>query len=286
MMSPEDIVTEVDRLSSIHPTDRELADRYLRGLTPEEVDRLLEWSQAAESNQSVVNTCSGCGFACFGLAGLGASIVAVITVISSKFEAVFPLTMGLVGLAVAGWAIRQVRSREVSVENEVLKRLDNPEVCGPILERLFAVSPAVRGSAADALRRLMPRIKASNSRYFTPGARKTLTSLATSAGGLSYDTDFVVMAVEGLAQVGDEASEKALERMLRQKPYGKRETRIHQVAAITLEALRNRLHEQRQSHTLLRASNEHPSGSLLRPSGSAPISDPDLLLRPGEDRAS
>jgi len=278
----DEIEELVGRLTVKNESERNAADRKLRALTPLDIDNLLVWSRSRDSGQLVFNSCSGCSALGCGIYGALAFVAGLFLLFTQADYAPIAMIMGFFTVSIAFVIARQIRQRDSAVESEALSRVENPGVCATLLRHLFSLNPPVRKLASDTLLRLLPQLKASDSAHFPRSARNAVHRLFLSDGGYGFRADLVLAAIEALQQIGDSTSEHALERLLRQPIYNKREARIHAAVGPVLEALRQRLGEENQANTLLRAAKSDSEDSLLRPISSAPISESDLLLRPGE----
>ena len=279
-MYGDEIATLVGRLNSKDETVRASADRQLRALSLADIDNLLVWSRSCDSGQQMMNGCNGCAAAGCGVVGVGALTSALFVLITRPNDLLVSLVMAVTALTIAFSAGKLIRGRDGSVESEALARVDNPEVSAPILHNLFSLNPPVRKSATDALIRLLPKLKASDSARFPRSARNAIHRLFLSDGGYGFRLELVLTAIYALQQIGDSSSEKALERLLKQPTYNKRDGRIHAAAQPVLEALKLRLNEERQANTLLRSAAFKSVGTLLHPSSNLPAEDSDTLLRP------
>ncbi len=279
-MYGDEIAALVGRLNSKDETERASADRQLRALTLADVDNLLVWSRAQDSSQQLLNGCSGCAAAGCGVVGAVALALAFFVLITRPNDLMASLVMAVTALTIAFSAGKLIRGRDGSVESEALARVDNPEVSAPILHNLFNLNPPVRKAATDALIRLLPQLKASDSASFPRTARNAIHRLFLSDGGYGFRAELIVRAINALQQVGDSSSERALERLLKQPVYNKRHGRIQSAAYPVLDVLKLRLNEERQANTLLRSAAFESMDTLLHPSSKLPAEDSDILLRP------
>ena len=282
-MDPVLIKLEVERLAFGRPEDQARAERILQELSPGDVHHLLEWSQASEQAQSWVNGCSSCTAACFGVPAVLLLAAVLASAVFADLKAIWGVTFLMVPLLVAYGATRLIKSRQINVEYEALRRVADPLVCIPILEQYYSGNPLIRPHATDTLRRLLPHLKGSDSAQFTRQARSALNTIVRKPASFAFDTEFIVLCIEALGQVGDASSAAALTGLLREIPHGKRETLIHETAKRVLESIRTQIEAKRQADTLLRASESGDMNSLLHSSQASAESDPEILLRPTED---
>jgi hypothetical protein len=83
--------------------------------------------------------------------------------------------------------------------------------------------------------------------------------------------------------VGDRDSLASLYYWTHRNPYSEKEARLKEEALKAQEALRERLEQEKQAATLLRATSQSDTATLLRPTDSAGDSAPKQLLRPAAD---
>jgi HEAT repeat protein len=132
----------------------------------------------------------------------------------------------------------------------------------------------IRVAAANALKKLLPRVQASDKQYIT---QEEMDTLIRALGG--KDHLLTIAILRALEQVGDE---KALPKVERLAEDGSKPLEVHRAAEACLPYLRLRAQQAEQAQTLLRAASSTAVApdTLLRPAvGSAPA-QADQLLRP------
>ncbi len=133
----------------------------------------------------------------------------------------------------------------------------------------------IRQTAVGALKKLLPRVQASQAPEFSPEAMAALIK------ALSIDDEELVLAVlTALEQIGDERALPAVEGIAERSPSNS-SLRIRAAAKESLPALRVRAAESLQASSLLRAAsspNDSAATMLVRPAESATV-NPEQLVR-------
>ena len=176
----------------------------------------------------------------------------------------------------------------------LLARTQDPRAVNVLAHALISNDPATRAVASKALLRILPTLKASDSRYITPEGLRTLTSLLRANRFAQYD--LVLAILEALKQVGTPACIPAVERLL-SVPYSvrlivaladrwhyaaprRKVEQVQEAARECLEILRLREKEERDRATLLRPAERPPDETLLRPVEARRPMDDLTLVRP------
>lgn len=158
-----------------------------------------------------------------------------------------------------------------------LRDAGDPRAVGVLAIAARDGDPRVRIAAVDALRRLMPRLRASDAGYITSDQMAALIQL-----GYGARMSVQVAVLQGLKQVGDERAVPLVKTLMADP-----REEVRREATECLEYVERRIQLQRESSTLLRASSgtsvAYSTDNLLRPSSStAPEQHPEQLLRPGD----
>ena len=268
----------VQRLSSSREAERGRAESRLRNLSPQDLDDFLSWSSLSESGRRGWNGCLGCSFVFFGMFGT-ALLAAAIAAAMSGYDRVVQFGQGAVlYLFLAAGTKVLIRRRDISLEANVLRRVQNPACVEQLLVRFFEVSPAVRTCCEGALNRLLPNLKASG--HLSPAALSALHRIILAGRGWKLKSETKIKAIKALVQVGDEASLWELEHFCLQRPHGGKDERLYEAAESAIEAIRYRLTVEKQGATLLRPAAFDPAESLLHPASSSLDPGPTALLRP------
>jgi hypothetical protein len=163
---------------------------------------------------------------------------------------------------------------------ESLGRMRVVDSIGPLAERLFDRSPAVREAAASALMELLPDLEEAD--YGTIDQR----SLARLAEALDHwNTLLVFKILDALKMVGTGAALAAVERVSREGKTRLLKDTAREVAAV-LEDRRRREHEA--AHLMRPTSGPEHDGqtsSLLRATGSYDYDTEDAVQRNGLNAA-
>jgi hypothetical protein len=156
----------------------------------------------------------------------------------------------------------------------VMADFDDLRIVGPLVEswRDIEARPAI----TDALLRLLPRMKASDSHLLNLEQRKALYKI------LKSDEETLLLAIlKALEQIGDSAALPFVEKLANPPLGGKVSVKVKQAAWVCLPFLIERAKQEHNSATLLRASGtmETHTGELLRPATTTSETDPRDLLR-------
>lgn len=179
--------------------------------------------------------------------------------------------------------IRAGSRRQAATE---LAKTRDPRAAGVLAVAWRDGDKEVRRVASEALKEILPRLRASDADHFSADAMNAVLSLL-----LSEDPALLLAVLKGLQQIGDERAVPSVQGMRAtweealpfiQDPQG-RETyqRLVEAADSCLAAIGTRAERERQRQTLLRPAQnpDSPAETLLRPAGST-ASDPAQLLRP------
>ena len=159
---------------------------------------------------------------------------------------------------------------------EALANYDDARVIGPLAEGLELDDNYTRGVAAAALRRLLPRVRASDAGLVS---REHLQKLYRALS--SDDLNLVLAVLHGLEQIGDEEAIPHVEKLTTRPAFSQAERNVRAAANDCLPGLQARLGRQGVGATLLRAASS-PVGDeedLLRPAARSALSSGEPLLR-------
>lgn len=151
---------------------------------------------------------------------------------------------------------------------------DDVSMIGTIAACLFDEDGAVCAEAANALKRLLPQVKASDKRHIQP---EEMNALLKALDG--HDDALRVAILKALEQIGDAKAIPHVERII----AGPVTPPVRRAAEECLPYLRLRAEQEQQAQTLLRASTAVEVAmpeTLLRPAQGAVSSDTSQLLRP------
>ncbi len=165
-----------------------------------------------------------------------------------------------------------------SYKNAALKlaEFDDLRSVGPLLEILDSDSAQVKQVAAESLKRLLPRLQASDGSLLNEEQRRMLGELLESK-----DTDCVCAALKAIEQVGDEKHLEKVQKLAEMNAKKPHQERIREAAKACLPYLTHKVENDRMAKTLLRASSAADTGDvLLRPVDYIPDHAPQELLRP------
>lgn len=162
----------------------------------------------------------------------------------------------------------------------MLAKFDDVQAVGRLAEALEWPDVETRHLAAEALTRLLPRLKASDAALLNPAQRACLYEALTPAN-VSGNAVFQVAILQGLQQIGDADAVPYVQRLANMTPNSASRKWVQETAQECLPFLLERAEQRRSHQTLLRASAPAgtPSEMLLRPAGGTPETDPQKLLR-------
>jgi HEAT repeat protein len=180
-------------------------------------------------------------------------------------------------LSIFGFGASEALNERQRFAAQAAAGLDDLRLAAPLALMLVEDDKGVREAAAEALKRILPNVKASDAECLPEDAQRAL------AAGLKRGDDELFYAIlSALEQVGGEAVIPAVEKVVRTEVYPDSYSRRKREAAEScLLALRQRAAESRQSTTLLRpsAAGFTDSANLVRPAESA-ANAAESLLRP------
>ena len=186
-----------------------------------------------------------------------------------------------------------------------LAKFDDVAGIGPLIEALEMQDKDVQQAVRESLTRMLPKLHSSDAGLLNPSARRILRStiavqsprgrIASNRpiGSVTKDAllgprfvglpdgQFVVSALKGLEQVGDETFVETVENLAQGQGYGY-DADVRIAAERCLPYLKQRAENERLKHDLLRASSadcSHDSESLLRAAQSNGHTEPAELLR-------
>lgn len=166
-----------------------------------------------------------------------------------------------------------------------LARLGGPASL-PVLCAVYKVvqDSKRREEVRNAIKILLPQMKASDARLVTPAMRQTLHiwlgSWENLVGRTAFPDDLRIAALKALEQVGDAKSIPIVERLAQRLPRTDSETAVRKAALECLPMLRANCGEVDAARTLLRAAHAEDArpDTLLRPAnGAAQTASRDLL---------
>ena len=145
---------------------------------------------------------------------------------------------------------------------------------GPLAETMW-IAKIDRDIVLKALSRLLPQMRASDVNLVTQKQRASLYAALKLKP--SKNSDFMVVLLNALEQIGDEAAIPYVERLADRPAKGDKALRVQQAARECLPALRDLVRRQHEENTLLRPAAE--SDELLRPASVTSADTPEQLLR-------
>ena len=158
-----------------------------------------------------------------------------------------------------------------------LARFDDARVLGPLAQGLELDDHYTRTVAAEGLKRLLPRVRASDAGLVS---KEELHRLYRTLD--SEDLELVLRILQGLEQIGDEDAIPYVEKLRSLPAFTSQEHRVRGAAADCITTLKARLGREAVGSTLLRAARSPKSGegNLLRPAAESAPSNSEMLLRP------
>ncbi len=160
-----------------------------------------------------------------------------------------------------------------------------------LIEILEYNDNSLKADAATLLEKLLPKLQASDAPMFTPEhhaiLNRVLAGKVALAGkdkalALTLTAKLLTAILVALRQVGTESSLPVVTELAEGKGRAKQFPQLKEAAQECLPFLQSRVENQRQTQTLLRASdgNRTPADMLLRPALDSPSTTPaDELLR-------
>ncbi len=164
-----------------------------------------------------------------------------------------------------------------------LARFDDVRAIGPLAEALEFRDKTVTPIAAQALKRLLPRLQASDSPLLNAAQRACLNRALNGK-----DAELTIAILKAWEQVGDESAISPVKRLTEGIGRGARNSMVVAAAQECLPFLFQSASRQQVGSQLLRAADEiiAPFDDLLRPAMPRPSSDPtEQLLRPTNGNA-
>jgi hypothetical protein len=176
------------------------------------------------------------------------------------------------GVISAAYAASQAQKR---VTKELAEFEDIRSV-GPLAEALEYQDRALKAIAEDKLKRLLPRLQASDAGLLDEEQRKCLYRALRGR-----DTNLILAVLKALEQIGDEQAVPFVQKLANGEGLAARYSGIREAAQECLPALQQRAERERSRQTLLRAASasDTPSDMLLRPASGALEADPQQLHR-------
>jgi hypothetical protein len=162
---------------------------------------------------------------------------------------------------------------------EALARIDDARVIGPLVTALDMDDPVVVPAAAEALRRLLHRVRPDTDCGLTEAHWQTLFR----AVDRTRDEPLAIAALRAAMQAGDERVIPLAAPVADGKGIGAISGEARREAQYCLQLLADQSLRGRPGRTLLRAvSDPEKQDSLLRPVAASTESDPQALLRPSQ----
>jgi hypothetical protein len=210
--------------------------------------------------------------------GIFVSIVVlfILVAITTRNLHLFGTLGSYVGLLTAG----AVASQQQKSAAAVIARFDDVRAIGPLAEALEFKDKNMQSLVEQALIRLVPRLKASDSSLLSPDQRACLNRALKGK-----NTELILAILKAWEQVGDSGAIAEVEKLAEGHGQGEKSARIREAAQECLPALRQSAERQHLGAQLLRASAavQASPDTLLRPAMPHLSTDPpDQLLRPGD----
>lgn len=259
----------IRRLGSSDAGKRFLAEREIWEIGPAAVEKLIAGlEEQARAYRRLPLTM----VVMAALSGLGVALVDVISGHSPSFPGMFG---GVWGPATIMLSTYHQQRNSIS---RVLAKFDDVRAVGFLAEALEFRDKHTRQAAAEALIRLLPRLKASDAHLLNAKQRaillRTFNRPASSAA-------LIVAILKAYEQVGDESALEPVRSLLTAL-----NPRVQEAATECLPFLESRIAQQRASQTLLRASSPIETATpdmLLRPALESGETNPQELLRATTD---
>ena len=153
------------------------------------------------------------------------------------------------------------------------------------------ISKKQKHAIHDALKTLLPQMKASDAYLLTPYARGTINGWLNITADYStihaYPDDLRIAALKALEQVGDTSAISFVERLTTIMTDSRSQAQLKQAAIECLPMLRANCGEVEAARTLLRASHAEAArpDTLLRPASGAGQTAAQELLRPSDEES-
>ena len=164
---------------------------------------------------------------------------------------------------------------------QLLSEFDDPRLIGPLAECLDTTDAYTSRVAAAGLKRMLPRVRASDARVIAPESMGALYRALAAR-----DPDLCVAILRSLEQIGDEKAFPVVEKLADIQPRNGADRRVKKAAEDCLPALLDRARKGSVGSTLLRAAEApEPAESLLRPVAQSGEADPMELLRAADPEA-
>ncbi len=285
----------LDLLGSKNEQERKAAALALEKMGPEAADELLERLKAEahrrRKRQRVVTWIVGSYLAIVVLAFAGWAVTGLVGGHVGHFPFGFFNVFSYTGAIASVTAASRFQKNAATI----LAKFDDVRAVGPLADALEYGDKEVRAVATDALAGLLPRLHATDAHLLDDTQRKCLHRAMLSA---TASETFVLGAIKGLRQVGDERDMPTLRRIADGPPSEpgdilgeavgappRRSTlrlnqRVRDAARESIPIVDARVEAQRASQTLLRAAEPLPEAdTLVRPAGMAPA-ETTTLVRP------
>ena len=160
---------------------------------------------------------------------------------------------------------------------QALSKFEDVRLIGVFAVCLSDKNRQVRGAAADALKRLLPRVQESDKQYVSDAEIQILMDALSSS---RHDHALTIAILKGFEQIGDARALPEVETLAK---YASVPPAVQKAARECLPYLQLRAERAEQARSLLRASSlsDVRPELLLRPAqGSSNPHDEQQLLRP------
>ena len=168
--------------------------------------------------------------------------------------------------------------------SRTLAQCDDVRAVGPLIEALFLRNRNVTAEAAEALKRLLPRLQAEDADLLTEGQCAYLRLYLAFRG---EDPDLVLAIVKAYEQIGRNDDLLFVQKLAAGKGKAGKDRRVQEAAQAYLDYVRKQEELRQAPQVLLRASGsaDVSTETLLRAAEGAPDAAPDQLLRPTDSGA-
>jgi hypothetical protein len=270
----------VKRLASAKAQEREQAEQEFRSV-------IERYAQAIARNHKLQVRLWAAYFSCLTAMVMLLLLLADVPTSVARLIEVFGSLLSIGSFV----SIRRLARKQENLGSQLtemgsqLTKLDDVHIIGPLLDVLVGKtgsswSKAPYPDIKNALIRLLPRLKSSDTTLLTPQQRKKLWVLLKMGASPWLDEHTVgaalmVEILRALEQVGDEQAIPTVEHLAKSAKH----RAVRKAAQECLPFLSQRSAEYRAEHTLLRAANasDTPSRVLLRPASTTETEREQLL---------
>jgi hypothetical protein len=271
-------------LGSWRRARREAAISALRAMVPMDVEAVISIYQREQQRMLRL-------YGIMGVCWLGLMLTQAIPVIIRLFHPGYPrneypwilltwILMTLAGICLAIRPFTTTGARRKYSLIQLLSDRDDLRIIGPLCDTLNPYRLDFDPVVIAALKRLLPRLKASDAGLLNPDQRKGLYAALNTYIGKGIQ--FHLAVLQAIEQVGDSGAIPHVERIAYSEAATVNEKQLREAARECLQSLKARAEQERLSRTLLRLASapDSPAETLLRPAQGAPEADPNRLLRP------